>query len=151
MPQEKLAGNLYELPTEAQWEFACRARTTPPFHFGRALNGVQANAVGNYPYGTSEKGPSLNRTTTVGSYASNAWGLFDMHGNVSEWCADWYDKEYYSNAPSDDPKGPAAGASRVIRGGGWFLNALRCRSARRSHLGPAYRNDYYGFRLVRVW
>ncbi|HQU45660.1 MAG TPA: SUMF1/EgtB/PvdO family nonheme iron enzyme, partial [Pirellulales bacterium] len=118
---ERAAGRRYRLPTEAEWEYACRAGTTTPFHFGGELSGRGANCNGNYPYGTSVKGPYLGRTTTVGSYRdrANAFGLYDMHGNVWEWCADWYDSKYYDDSAADDPQGPAAGSFRVIRGGGW--------------------------------
>ena len=83
------------LPNDAQWEYACRAGTTTPFSFGSTLNGDKANCKGSYPYDTNEKGRYLHKTTTVGGYPPNAWGLYDMHGNVREWCEDWY--EHYPN------------------------------------------------------
>jgi len=86
--KEQRAGRVYRLPTEAEWEYACRAGTTTPFHFGSDLDGRQANCEGTQPYGTSREGPSLKRTTKVGSYRPNAFGLHDMHGNVAEWCQD---------------------------------------------------------------
>jgi formylglycine-generating enzyme required for sulfatase activity len=123
----------HRLPTELEWEHACRAGSVRAFHFGNALNGRQANCNGNYPYGTEDKGPYLRRTTPVGSYAANPWGLFDMHGNVSEWCDDWY----------------VLGASqRVHRGGNWMHLSGDCRSARRDGDVPERRNDYTGFRLA---
>ena len=112
-------GGKFQLPTEAQWEYACRAGTTTPFHFGNSLNGREANCNGNYPYGTGEKGPDLRRTTTVGSYVPNGFGLYDMHGNLWEWCQDWWDDGYYAGSPTDDPTGPATGSYRVHRGGCW--------------------------------
>ena len=94
------SGFKFSLPTEAQWEYACRAGTTTPFNFGSVLNGDKANCNGNYPYGTTTKGKYLQKTTEVGSYPANAWGLFDMHGNVWEWCSDWYGN-YPSGAVTD--------------------------------------------------
>ncbi len=150
LPSERSAGREYRLPTEAEWEYACRAGTTTPFHFGSVLNGRQANHDGNRPYGTSEKGPYLERTTTVGSYSANGFGLYDMHGNVWEWCADWYDEEYYANSPVDDPQGPASGSDRVYRGGCWGNSAGSCRSASRRRLTPVFRGINLGFRLALV-
>ena len=142
-------GVTYRLPTEAEWEFACRAGTTTPFHFGSILNGKQANCDGNYPYDTTSKGPYLKRTTPVGSFAANSFGLYDMHGNAFEWCADWFDEDYYKNSPVDDPRGPSTGSYRVFRGGGWFSYARFCRSAFRLGYAPGDRFYGLGFRVLR--
>lgn len=141
-------GRRYRLPTEAEWEFACRAGTTTPFSFGNTLNGSQANCDGNQPYGTEGKGPFLQRTTTVGSYRPNSLGLYDLHGNVREWCADWYDPNYYRGSPVDDPRGATSGVYRVVRGGTWYLEAKLCRSAFRGCSVPG--SQYYdlGFRVA---
>jgi formylglycine-generating enzyme required for sulfatase activity len=149
-PEEKILSRLYRLPTEAEWEYACRggAREITPFHFGRALSSKQANFDGKYPYGGADPGPFLERPTSVGSYSPNAFGLYDMHGNVAEWCADWYGK--YPEGPCRDPKGPANGSQRVLRGGAWFLHGRYCRSAVRMKYPP--QECYYsvGFRVVLV-
>jgi len=150
-----LGGAGYRLPSEAQWEYACRAGTTTPFHFGRSLNGTQANVHGNDPYGTNTKGPYLGRTTTVGSYKdfANAFGLFDMHGNVWEWCQDRYDEDYYSQFTPPvtiDPRGPPSGTSRVLRGGCWDLIAWSARACFRFRLTPDNRFIYTGFRVSRT-
>jgi len=137
----------YRLPTEAEWEYACRAGTKTPFSFGSVLNGREANCNGESPYGTAEKGPNLQRTTTVGSYPPNAFGLHDMHGNVWEWCADWYHHYYYQIAPEKDPPGPETGSSRVMRGAGWGNAASDCRSALRGSDAPTFRRDV-GFRVA---
>lgn len=150
LPEERASGWKYRLPTEAEWEYACRAGTTTPFHFGSQLNGVQANCNGDYPYGTREAGPSLGRTVPVGSYPPNAFGLYDMHGNVWEWVADWYDATYYARAPDADPPGPRTGISRTRRGGGWLSLATRCRAANRDHNQPETRYQDLGFRVARV-
>ncbi len=142
-------GTTYRLPTEAEWEFACRAGTTTPHHFGSVLNGKQANCDGRHPYGTETKGPYLGRTSDVGSYAPNAWGLHDMHGNVWEWCRDWYDKDYYWQSPVDDPAGPKLGSYRVRRGGSWDSNARFCGAATRSNYAPDRCRNYLGFRIAR--
>ena len=149
LPEERAAGNTYRLPTEAEWEYACRAGTTTPFHFGSVLNGKQANCDGGLPYGTETKGPYLQRTMRVGSFAPNAFGLYDMHGNVYEWCADWYDSDYYKNSPVSDPRGPSSGSYRVFRGGSWYYYARGCRSAYRSRDTPDGRYDSLGFRVLR--
>ncbi len=143
-------GRTYRLPTEAEWEYACRAGTTTPFNFGSVLNGKQANCDGDHPYGTETKGPDLGKTTTAGSYAPNTWGLYDMHGNVCEWCGDRYDSDYYEKSPTDDPTGPATGSCRVHRGGSWNYRPRLCRSAFRSRLTPDFRSHYLGFRVALV-
>ena len=126
------AGYEFSLPTEAQWEYACRAGTTTPYHFGSVLNGDAANCDGNDPYGTETKGKFLEKTSVVGSYPPNAWGLLDMHGNVCEWCLD------------------GNGRFLMVRGGSWNYSAMLCRSARGKGFTSSYRRDYIGFRLALV-
>jgi len=134
------------LPTEAEWEYACRAGTSTPFNTGDCLSTAQANYNGNYPYSNCIKGSYLERTQPVGSYAPNAWGLYDMHGNVWEWCSDWYGS--YSSFPQTNPNGSASGSHRVLRGGGWFNRGRYCRSALRGGYEPSHRAGNIGFRLV---
>jgi uncharacterized protein (TIGR02996 family) len=138
---------LHLLPSEAQWEYACRggAPASTPFHYGASLSSTQANFDGNYPYGGAAKGPYLQRTSKVGSYKANAWGLYDMHGNVWEWCADWYAEDYYAESDKEDPKGPKSGTARVLRGGSWY-----CRAAVRDGSEPGVRCFDVGFRVVLV-
>jgi len=143
-------GRTYRLPTEAEWEYACRAGTQTPFHFGSQLNGREANCDGKYPYGTQTKGPYFLRTTEVGFYRPNAWGLYDMHGNVWEWCQDWCDGDYYDDSPTDDPQGPTSGSFRVNRGGGWGNPARYCRSANRVGNLPGNEREDLGFRAALV-
>jgi formylglycine-generating enzyme required for sulfatase activity len=144
----KKEGKTYRLPTDAEWEHACRAGTTTPFNFGSSLNGREANCKGNYPYGTDEKGPYVNNTTPVGSYRPNAFGLYDMHGNAYQWCQDWLGNDDYGNSPTNDPQGPAAGPARVTRGGGWCCEAVDVRSACRVGTGPSAHHNDLGFRVV---
>lgn len=141
------SGFRYALPTEAQWEYACRAGTITPFHFGSILNGTAANCDAIRPYGTVIEGTYFGPTTNVGCYASNAWGLYDMHGNVWEWCADWFGGALLGGT---DPTGPATGAHRVVRGGAFGYAAADCRAASRGGDEPGYRYDNLGFRPVLV-
>lgn len=148
LPEEKKAGRRYRLPTEAEWEYACRAGSPAPFAFGPALTASQANFNGNYPYGTSVRGRFLETTSRVGSYPANSWGLHDMHGNVWEWCADYYEQTYYRKAPPEDPPGPATGTLRVVRGGSCMNIGRFCRSAYRFGVAPDNRDLDVGFRVV---
>jgi uncharacterized protein (TIGR02996 family) len=151
-PEEREKGWSYRLPSEAEWEYACRggASSSTPFCFGESLSSTQANFDGAYPYGGAEEGPSLRRTCPAGSYRPNAWGLFDMHGNVREWCEDWSADDYYGNSPAQDPLGPSYGSDRVLRGGGWGGYGQLCRAARRSWFAPSFRGFALGFRVAAV-
>jgi formylglycine-generating enzyme required for sulfatase activity len=140
--------NGYRLPTEAEWEYACRAGTTTPFSTGNNITTDQANYNGNYPYNNNAKGAYRKKTTPVGSFAPNPWGLYDMHGNVWEWCWDWYGD--YSSGAQTDPDGAASGSYRVERGGSWISDASFARSVYRGYNVPYYRiSSGFGFRLVR--
>lgn len=160
-PDEKKAGRRYRLPTEAEWEYACRAGKTTAFYFGDSLSSDRANFNGNYPTGNAEKGKYLRRTTKVGSYAPNSFGLYDMHGNVAEWCADWYAPEYYLDSPEEDPLGPPFGVVStkftnngnqnffvVVRGGCWVDDGRACRSAYRYRAMPKTQYRLIGFRVA---
>ena len=127
-------GYQYKLPTEAQWEYACRAGTTTAFHFGATLQKGQANFSRH-----------VNKTQPVGSYPANEWGLHDMHGNVWEWCSDWYGN--YPSGSVTDPAGSSTGSHRVKRGGRWDFSGRSCRSANRDRKGPGFRYFNLGFRL----
>jgi TonB family protein len=145
-------GFIYSLPTEAQWEYAARAGTTTAFAFGDSLSSTQANFNGNYPYGNSPKGPYLQTTTKVGSYNPNAWGLYDMHGNVWEWVEDIWASSY-QGLPTDGSANVTRGDSsrRVLRGGSWIDLGNLTRSAFRFRLAPAVRDTYsFGFRIVAI-
>ncbi|MDR2913226.1 MAG: SUMF1/EgtB/PvdO family nonheme iron enzyme [Tannerella sp.] len=141
-------GDGYRLPTEAEWEYACRAGTTTPFHTGDNITSDQANYAGNYPYSNYPKGEYRGQTLPVGSFSPNNWGLYDMHGNVFEWCSDWYDTDYYKNSPEHNPQGPSKGTLRVLRGGSWLSYGSGSRSAFRYFKTPADRDNDFGFRLV---
>jgi len=146
----------FRLPTEAQWEYACRAGTTTATAFGDKLSSKQANFKGA-PYNGGTPGPSLGRATRVGSYPPNAWGLHDMHGNIFEWCRDWYhrrlpggmDPDLYSAGASATKSGNGD-TSRVRRGGCWVDEGWPCRSAFRLRFEPERRYDHIGFRVVLV-
>ena len=147
-PAERAAGRVYRLPTEAEWEYACRAGTTSIFNFGDTLSSTQANFNGAEPFGNAETGPFLNRTNRVGSYKPNEFGLYDMHGNLHEWCLDRFERDYYSVSPAEDPQGPEQGTSRVIRGGDWYSDGRDCRSAFRYADIPDGRFYALGMRVV---
>jgi formylglycine-generating enzyme required for sulfatase activity len=151
--EERDMGHHYYLPTEAEWEYACRAGTSTPFAFGTSLSSYQANFNGEKPYGDVPVGPFRQQTTRVGSFQPNASGLYDMHGNVWEWCADYYAAEYYRGSPECDPLGPRSGTRRVLRGGTWGWNSARgenCRSARRDNEDPSESMALYRFRVVLI-
>jgi formylglycine-generating enzyme required for sulfatase activity len=137
----------YRLPTEAEWEYACRAGTTTPFSTGNNITTNQANYDGNYPYNNNARGRWQEKTTNVGSFPANAWELYDMHGNVFEWCWDWHGS--YASGSQTDPTGPDDGSYRVLRGGSWFDNGRYIRSANRNSSSPSLRSHSVGFRLVR--
>ena len=145
------SGKSVLLPTEAQWEYACRAGTTTAFNTGETLAPLDANLNGEGKSGGSEKGENRQKTLPVGSFKPNAFGLYDMHGNVWEWCRDFYDEAYYAASPAQDPEGPAKSSEdppvRVARGGSYASFPAKARSACRDRLGPAYRNARGGFRI----
>jgi formylglycine-generating enzyme required for sulfatase activity len=144
----------FRLPTEAQWEYACRAGTSTATSFGDSLSNKQANFQGK-PYNGAQQGPSLNRATKVGSYPANAWGLHDMHGNIYQWCRDWYHPKLPGGVDPDLSlvKGPMnrdGTYSRVRRGGAWCDDGQACRSARRLRYEEERRYDHIGFRVAIV-
>ena len=146
----------FRLPTEAQWEYACRAGTTTATSFGDSLSSKQANFKGK-PYNGGESGPSIGKAAKVGSYAANAWGLHDMHGNIYEWCRDWYhsklpggtDPDLYEAISTAD-RNRTGDSSRVRRGGAWTDDGWPCRTAFRVRFEPARRYDHIGFRVVAI-
>jgi formylglycine-generating enzyme required for sulfatase activity len=137
LPEEKKAGRVYRLPTEAEWEYACRAGSKAAYSFG-----ANSKTLGDYAwFGENSGGQNL-----VGEKKANAWGLYDMHGNVWEWCSDWYG--VYPKGSVSDPSGPSEGSVRVNRGGSWFNVAAFCRSAYRYRNAPSYRSLNVGFRVA---
>jgi formylglycine-generating enzyme required for sulfatase activity len=138
LPEERAAGRGYRLPTEAEWEYSCRAGTTTRYYFGDDKDRLEEYA---WPGGSGSKHP-------VGQKKPNAWGLYDMHGNVWEWSADWHGKGYYARSPQDDPSGPASGTQRVFRGGSWGSGPDAARSAFRHSSAPNGRDPYIGFRVT---
>ena len=144
-------GQTFDLPTEAQWEYACRAGTTTALNTGKSLTSTGQDSAmdeaGRYGYNRNDGKGGYSEHTRVGSYLPNAWGLYDMHGNVLEWCLDWYQEDLGSSAVTD-PKGPNSGSNRVIRGGCWGNGARVCRSAGRSYYSPSSSSYDIGFRVV---
>jgi formylglycine-generating enzyme required for sulfatase activity len=153
----------YRLPTEAEWEYACRGghlirdnkeKAQLPFHFktpSASLGSGEANFGENFPYGQGKAGVALERTNTVGRNGeANTLGLYDMHGNASEWCSDWYDRTYYTNSPRTNPTGPNRGSYRVHRGGCWGNRGKYCRAADRGCNAPSQRDSSVGFRVAAV-
>lgn len=138
-------GMKFDLPTEAQWEYACRAGTTSDFNNGDSNESALAR-LGRYD-GNRLSGGGYQQHTTVGSYTANAWGIYDMHGNVLEWCLDWYGS--WTSAMSD-PKGAQSGTERVIRGGSWYGGASYCTSSYRNSAAPTTESDKIGFRIART-
>jgi formylglycine-generating enzyme required for sulfatase activity len=147
---EREVGRDYRLPTEAEWEYACRglAYSSTPFHFGMTLSSAQANFLGYSPTGGGDRREFLDRPSKVGSYRANGFGLLDLHGNVWEWCADWYSPNYYAASPWQDPPGAAGGTARVFRGGSWNSWDRSCRSAIRMRNAPGFRLWDLGFRVA---
>jgi formylglycine-generating enzyme required for sulfatase activity len=130
----------YRLPTEAEWEYACRAGSTTTFYFGDSADKLREHAW----YGLSADAPPQ----PVGMKKPNPWGLYDVYGNVSEWCGDWHDKDYYEKSRTNDPTGPDSGSEKVVRGGSRSNLALCCRSAYRNKFRPAGYGSEFGFRVV---
>ncbi len=141
-------GKTYRLPTEAEWEYACRAGTKTAFSYGDTISTDQANYNGNAVFGNGHKGLFRERPVQVGSFPANAFGLYDMHGNVNQWCLDWYDFNYYRKSPKSDPVNETPSEMRVLRSGSWGSYPGICRSANRSGSTPDYRNRTIGFRVV---
>ncbi len=141
---KKEQGQLYRLPTEAEWEYAARAGSDTAYAYGDDPEGVQ---LGQYAWYELNSG---KQSHPVGSLRPNGWGFYDMHGNVTEWVQDRYDKDYYSKGPEENPKGPATGRKRVVRGGSWINQAYSCRSAFRGYYSPDYTDSDFGFRIVRI-
>lgn len=137
----------FRLPTEAEWEYACRAGTTTAFWFGDQITPEQVNYDGNYPYVGGPKGQYRQQTVAVKALPCNGWGLYQMHGNVYEWCQDWYGD--YRSVEAIDPTGPERGEGRVLRGGSWVNLGGNARSAGRDRDEPGYRDGSDGFRLAR--
>jgi formylglycine-generating enzyme required for sulfatase activity len=150
-------GRAYRLPTEAEWEYACRAGTKTRFHTGDRDDDLKAagnvadaalQAKWRDAFWAMRWDDGFPFTAPVGRFKANAFGLYDMHGNAWEWCADWYAEDYYGKSPRRDPQGPTTGKERVARGGAWSTQPKFCRSAFRDWHEPSYRSDCVGFRVV---
>lgn len=144
-------GKRYRLPTEAEWEYACRAGTTTPFHFGDTISSDQANYHANGVYGKGVKGLFRAKTTAVDLFTANAWGLKDMHGNVYQWCEDWYgpypQTESSAASRQTDYRNDKQAQARVARGGAWPADPVACRTANRCQFAPGHRCSYLGVRV----
>ncbi|MFM6255937.1 MAG: formylglycine-generating enzyme family protein, partial [Dolichospermum sp.] len=148
----RIENKIYRLPSEAQWEYACRAGTTTPFYCGKTISTELANYDGDYTYGDGLKGVDRKETTNVGTFSPNAFGLYDMHGNVWEWCQDdWHDN--YIDAPIDGTAWTVgielSNDIKVLRGGSWYLHPISCRSASRNWNNAVVDYNNFGFRVVR--
>ena len=148
---EKLAQNTklkFRLPTEAEWEYACRAGTETAFYTGKTISPDQANYDCDETYMGGPQGSPYDETREVGSYPANPFGLYDMSGNIWEWCSDWYDDNYYNFSPENDPQGPHKGGKKVIRGGSWNEGPDTLRSSDRKGRDPKSDRKSVGFRVV---
>jgi formylglycine-generating enzyme required for sulfatase activity len=145
-------GRFYQLPSEAQWEYACRANSSTPFSFGETITPSVVNYDGNFPYANAAPGEFRSKTTPVGSFSANLFGLYDMHGNLCEWCLDeWinnYNDVFVDGSARGDINSRSSDRKRLLRGGSWFNVAMCCRSAVRGYYAASYRNFYVGFRVV---
>lgn len=141
---EKEKNNYYRLPTEAEWEYAARAGSESAYCFGEDPEGM---ILGQYAWYEVNSG---QQSHPVGTRQPNAWGFYDLHGNVAEWVQDFYDKSYYSGSPEKDPMGPTTGRKRVVRGGSWINQAFSCRSAARGYYSEDYTDSDFGFRIMRT-
>lgn len=148
----KIEGRSYRLPTEAEWEYACRAGTTTRFSFGDRDSDfpLYGNIISVVTDPARQIGfkDGYKMMAPVATFRPNGFGLYDMHGNVYEWCSDWYGDDYYSKSPIVDPNGPATGSGRVVRGGSWNCPPSQCRSAHRRRFPPHYKIHFVGFRVV---
>jgi formylglycine-generating enzyme required for sulfatase activity len=143
----KLTGKRVRLPTEAEWEYACRAGTSTSFNFGE--DDLEGTKLRDYAwFAANAEDANAKYAHMCGQKRPNAWGLYDMHGNVAEWCSDWYDANYYSVGPGLDPHGPPEGSKRVLRGGSWYIQAVACKSGARFPFDPHVRSFYSGLRVV---
>jgi formylglycine-generating enzyme required for sulfatase activity len=139
----------FRLPTEAEWEYSARAGTTTMYNTGDTITGTQANFNGTFPFSLNLRDVYRKSPTKVGSFPANGFGLYDMHGNVWEWCSDWYQSDYYQNSPANNPSGPETGQMKVLRGGSWFRYSAHIRAATRYKNKAVGQYADTGFRLVK--